>query len=384
MKALLTSKKAWLALLILAVVGGLAWWQRGPILARYYVRQLRGAYPDNRDEWARKVADLEEAAVPGLLDGLRDPDALVCGNMQCPLYLMARGWGRDDPRSLHLIEELHGQFGEFSPAGQERVLLMLASLLHVERRAEGAGEMQDDAPRVPLPPRLATLVSEILIAAEKKSELRPAALLLAAELIDGVPAGQWVDVGRDLAQRGLADPVPGARVAALQLLGRQPMRKDKDVLEKAVPLLFDAEPAVRKAALVTLAAEAELVRDEALLPLLHDADLEVQYWCETALRKRGRTDDDINVARMISHKDPAVRIRVAQLLQRMPEVNLAAWLHQLSLDSSPAVRAAAVRAAADNPHVDFADRLRAMADADASAAVRQNAQFFLRTRTRLE
>jgi hypothetical protein len=162
------------------------------------------------------------------------------------------------------------------------------------------------------------------------------------------------------------------------------MRKDKDVLEKAVPLLCDAEPAVRKAALIMLAPESDVVRDEALLPLLHDADLEVQYWCEMALRRRGRTDDDIAVARMISHKDPAVRIRVAHLLQRMPDLNLAAWLHQLSLDPSPAVRAAALRAAADNPHVEFADRLREMADSDASAAVRQNAQYFLRTRARLE
>lgn len=386
MKAILTSKKTWLALALLAGLSGLGVWQHKPILAWYYVRQLSGAYPDSREGWARKVAALEEAAVPRLLAGLRDPDAMVCGNMQHPLFLMANHWGLSDPRTLQLMEQLHGQFNEFSPAGQEKVLLMLTSLLHVERRAEGIDEPQEDAPP-PLPPRLTTLVSEILIGAEKQDELRAVSLLLAAELIDCVQPGQWVDVAREMAERGLKHTKPGARVAALQLLGRGPMRKDKELVEQALPMLRDAEAAVRKAALVALASETELARDEIFLPLLHDADDEVQFWCETVLRKRGRSDADIQIARLISHKDAAMRIRVPSLLQRMPDLNLAVWLRQLSQDPAPAVRAAAVRAAGDHPHVDMSERLREMAERDPSAAVRQNAGFYLRLpapRARLE
>jgi HEAT repeats len=281
---------------------------------------------------------------------------------------------------------LHGEFNDFSPAGQEKVLLMLTSLMHVERRAEGDAEPQEDAPR-PLPPRLTTVVSAILIDAEKKEELRGVSLLLAAELIDCVQPGQWVDVAREMAERGLKHAKPGARIAALQLLGRGPMRKDKDLVEQALALLRDPEPAVRKAALVALAAETELARDEIFLPLLHDDDEEVQYWCETVLRKRGRSDADIQIARLISHKNAAMRLRVPNLLQRMPDLNLAAWLTQLSHDPSAAVRAAAVRAAGDHPHVDLTERLREMAERDPSAAVQQNAGFYLRqhaARARLE
>src|SRR5713226_2561862 len=82
MKAILTNKKTWLALALLAGMSALGAWQHKPILAWYYVRQLSGAYPDSREGWATKVAALEEVAVPRLLDGLRDPDAMVCGNVQ--------------------------------------------------------------------------------------------------------------------------------------------------------------------------------------------------------------------------------------------------------------------------------------------------------------
>ena len=134
---------------------------------------------------------------------------------------------------------------------------------------------------------------------------------------------------------------------------------------------------MRKAALIAFAPETELARDDIFLPLLHDENEEIQYWCETVLRKRGRSDDDIRIARLISHKDAAMRIRVPNLLMRMPDLNLSAWLRQLSLDESPAVRAAAVRAAIDHPQVDLSERLHEMAERDPSAAVRQNARFCL-------
>src|SRR5262245_62008566 len=82
MKAILTSKKTWLALLVVAGLAGVAWWQRRPVLAWYHVRQLTNAYQDNREACAKAVAELDEAALPYLLLGLQSPDAIVCANMQ--------------------------------------------------------------------------------------------------------------------------------------------------------------------------------------------------------------------------------------------------------------------------------------------------------------
>ncbi len=379
MKRILASKTTWIVVALVACVGSIGYWQRGPLEAWYHVRQLRSADEENREACAARVAALEEAALPRLLDGLYDADPEVCANLQMPLCMIAQRWGPHDPRSLRLAEQVHDQFNAFSPAGQEKAVGVLTSLVHLERRADGGAEMQENPPPS-LPSKLTTLVGEVLMTAEQIDHLRPGALLLAAELIDGVQPGQWVDVGRDMAQRGMKDASPATRAAALHLLARKSMRGDEHLVEQGVALLQDPEASVRKAALVAMASEADAVRDEALLPLLHDSSDEVQYWCEIVLRKRGRTDGDIQRARMITDKNPATRLRVIFGLRSGQDINVGAWLMQLSHDPSPMVRAAAVRAAGDQPQVDFADRLREMAERDPSETVRQNARFYVQQR----
>jgi hypothetical protein len=280
---------------------------------------------------------------------------------------MTKKWGHADARSMALMEAMLARFDEFSSAGQEQSILMATTLL------------QMDGPR-PLPPRLTKGAGDLLLAAKKRPDLQTASLLLAAELIDCVEPGQWVDVGRAMAERGIENDQPKAKVAALRLLLRGPMRKDKDLLEKAILLLRDPAAAVRKNALLVLASESDLAREENLMPLLHDEDAEVQFLCENALRKRGLSDDDIKIARMISAREPATRMRVLHHLRRVPDVNLNALLRQMSHDPEKAVRAAAIRAAAAYPHVDLSARLREMAANDPSEQVRLNAQYYLQQR----
>jgi HEAT repeats len=368
MRAMLTNRRTWLTLILVAGLAGVAYWQREPALAWYYVRQLSLAYPDTCEVHAKKVAELDEAALPRVLSELQNEDAIVCANMQYALMLMMKRWGVGDSRSPALIERLQAQFADFSLAGQEKVVVLLI------------GFLQQDGTK-PLPPRLTKSVSEILIAAEKTKGLRAVALLLVAELMDCVPAGQWVDDCRAMAERGLIDERPGARIAAVQLLLRESMRADKELVEKAIPLLRDADAAVRRAAIVSLASETEIVREEYFLPLLHDDDAQVQYVSELALRKRGLLDDDIKMARLISHPKASVRLRVLHYFPHMPELNLASWLRQLSNDPEPAVRAAAVRASADYPHVDFSQRLREMVETDPAESVRENARYYLSRRS---
>jgi len=361
-------KKTWITLLLLAAFAGVAYWQHRPALAWYYVRQLSFAYQENREGLARKVASLEEDALPSVLDQLRNSDSLVCMNMTRALHHMAKQWGPADPKTQQMIEAIHARFGELSPPGQEKTLLCLTNILQLE------------GPR-PLPAPLTKVVSTIMIDAERKPELRSAALLLAAELVDCVQPGQWTDVCRAMAERGIEDGSPGPRCAALRLLLREPMRTDKELLAKAVPLLRDKAVTVRRVALLVLASESDLVRDEALLPLLHDEDLEMQDLCQSALSKRGLTSDDLKLARLISDPSPARRIRVLLHFHQMPDLNHAEWLRQLCQDPSSAVRAAAVRAAGDFPRVDLSDRLREIAQNDPCDAVRLNAAYYLRQRT---
>ena len=364
MKGTFAGRKLWWTLLVLAGLAGIAYWQRQPVLAWYHVRQLSYAYQNNREACANKVAALEEAAWPSVFAEMRKDDAIVCGNMQYALYLMAKAWGIADPRTQQLVERLHLQYDEFSPAGREKVLMLLTGLLQLE------------GPR-PAPAPFTKVVSDVLLMAEKQNELRTPSLLLAAELVEAVQPGQWVDVCRDMAERGLKDAFAGTRVAAVQLVLREPMRNEKELIAQMVPLLRDPELAVRKAVVIALASESDSVREEHFLPLLHDSEAEVQFLSEMALRKRGLGDDDIAIARDLGDSRPATRMRVLHRVGLLREVNLSALVRRLSQDPEPAVRAAAVRAAGENPHLNLADRLREMAEGDPSDVVRSNARHYL-------
>ncbi|MBI2803638.1 MAG: HEAT repeat domain-containing protein [Planctomycetes bacterium] len=367
MKRPLAGKRIWIVLLALTGLGGLAWWQHKPVLAWHYVGQLAKAGVGNREAWAAKVAGLDEVAWPDIFCALENKDVDVCANMEYALVLQTRQWAVADPRTQHLVVSVQDRFARFSQPGQEKILMVLAGILRL------------DGPR-PLPPRLTQGVSEVLIAAEKNPDLRASALVLAGELVACGQSGQWVDICRDMAQRGLAHKTPATRVAALRLLMRTPMRGDQEALAKAIPFLRDPDPGVRHAALLALASAPEVAREDMLLFLLHDDNPQVQELCRLALRKRGLGDADIQIAWLIGHKDAARRMRVLQHLDQMPELNLTEWLRRLSHDSTPAVRAAAVRAIGENRHVDLARRLREMAAGDASPTVRQNAQYYLALR----
>jgi hypothetical protein len=54
-----------------------------------------------------------------------------------------------------------------------------------------------------------------------------------------------------------------------------------------LPLVQDPSPAVRRVAMLSVGSEEDLINEDDLLPLLHDADDEVRNLCEAALRGRG-------------------------------------------------------------------------------------------------
>src|SRR5688572_5309857 len=124
MRSRRSAKAKWffLAVLVLATIAG--WWQRGPILAWYYVHQLCGASHGASEAWAKRAAALDEAVAPRLLDALRTPDATACLNVRQCLGLITKAWGPTDPRTTQLLERAHGRFRELSPSGQMAILVV--------------------------------------------------------------------------------------------------------------------------------------------------------------------------------------------------------------------------------------------------------------------
>jgi hypothetical protein len=120
----------------------------------------------------------------------------------------------------------------------------------------------------------------------------------------------------------------------------------------------------------------EIVRDEGLLPALHDSDPEVRRLCEAALAGRGLRPEHILLGRLLTDDRPLVRLQVLDQLRETPDLETGVWLRRLSHDPSPAVRAAAMRAMTQQNGVDLSDRIDQMARNDPSPTVCRLAQYY--------
>ena len=90
-----------------------------------------------------------------------------------------------------------------------------------------------------------------------------------------------------LAEHGLGCADFDVRALALRLFLQPPLNQDAELLARVVPFLKDAAAEVRRVALLAVGSNPDLVAEDDLLPLLHDADAEVCQFCEVALRAGG-------------------------------------------------------------------------------------------------
>ena len=180
--------------------------------------------------------------------------------------------------------------------------------------------------------------------------------------------------GRQLLKAALRDESATVRLRALQLA----VHPNMEVMDEVAPLLRDAAPEVRRAALLALGpAGEEAAPANRLLPLLHDPDPDVRAACEEVLRKdRKLSPQCIKIGWCLYHPDPAQRLNVLDYLRGGTDVEPGAWLRELSHDQAPSVRLAAVRVMSQQDNLDLGDRLEQMADGDPSPTVCQMARLY--------
>jgi HEAT repeat protein len=141
--------------------------------------------------------------------------------------------------------------------------------------------------------------------------------------------------------------------------------------------MIDPEAMVRRAAMFAVSGAEDVIQTDNLLPWLHDPDPEVRRMCSAALEKRGLKPEYIRLANLITDPNWQVRVSVLDNLDDAEDLDAGAWLRRLSHDVSPAVRAAAIRAACENSTVDLSDRLDQMARDDPSPTVSELARHYL-------
>jgi HEAT repeat protein len=359
--------RKWLVGFLLFGVLAVGVWQRQALVAWWHVRALVQAGEAQRDECVQRVSNLDEAAVARLIAALEQEDETVCANVRAGLVALAEKWGAHDARTARLLVALHGDFAQLSIAGRRAALGVAVAAL-------GDAALGDAAAGLPAP--LTSAAGKLLEAAQPVAPLRPQVLRLAAALLGRTtPDPRRADC-RELALTSLADEEPETRIAALRIVVHASLRDDGELVNRALPLLADRAAEVRRAALAALGPMAHVLTEEDLLPLLHDADAEVRHLCELALRGRGLQDSHVMLARLISHAQPLVRLQVLHELGATEGIDAGVWLRRLSQDPSPAVRAAAIRAAADQK-ADLGGRLVEMERQDASATVRELAAHYI-------
>jgi HEAT repeat protein len=362
----LGGKGKWVVLGLLALAAAGVWYYRTPLLTWYHLNNLAGATDADRQRCVDAVVNLDAEAVPGLLDLLKRDDARTCANAEAALSALLQRWGPDDGRSQDLLTRVEQEFATLSVSGQQAVLEMYLVRLQPAGGQPAAAFVQAAGRLLPEAARPAD------------PGVRGRALALAEVMVEHQPK-ENLDTYRALVRKGLADAAPDNRVRAVHLTLHSALKQESDLLRPMVPLLRDPEVRVRRAALLTLSLADQVVTVEELMPLLHDPDAEVRRLCVKALIAFKLTDQQIRVARLYTDPHPMARLDVFDELAAA-DLEPGIWLRRLSQDSEKAVRAAAVRAAAEQPFVDLSDRLRQMSQEDASPTVRQLSAYYLRLR----
>ncbi len=355
------------ALALLAILGAtvLAWTARERWWVRYAIYRLVRSTGADRESWIERVIEHDAIGRPALLARLTDNDPHICANVQAALERLVGRWPADDGRRVKFTDELAEGFARFSPPGRHAALDLVAHLTNAKAGAT-------------IPAALTAAVSRLLTetAQQAESDIRTQGLALAEALLRPTAPAAIVSACRELTQACFRDGTPENRVRAIQLAGQAPL----NLLDQVTPLLHDSAPQVRRAALLAVGPVPDILATDDLLSWLHDPDPGVRRLCEKALQGRGLRDEYIQLGRLLTAADAQTRLKVLECLRKTPELEPGIWLRRLSHDPSAAVRAAALRAAAEFSQVDLADRMRQVIQEDPSPTVRQIAAFYLSCR----
>jgi hypothetical protein len=365
-----TKRVVVVGLILTAIAAGICW-QWKPITAWYALSHLAGATDVDREPYADRVAEFGFDVVPGLVGMLNAEDPKLCVNAAAGLGALRKRWGPAEPQTATLAEQLTAEFVGLSQPGREAVVEW-----HLELLRELDLKTADARRAVAAANRLLTAAVDA-----PASGLRLRALVLAEVLLGrGNPTN--TDTFQQLAVNGMGETSAALRAQAIRLAMHPPLSGDKALLDRVLPLLRDAAPEVRRAAVLAVGLAEETISVQDLLPLLQDPDGEVRRLCEVALRGRGLQDSHIELARLFTDNRPGQRLRVVNHLLEIEDLDVSAWLTHLSQDPSPAVRAGALRVAAfrfahDDPAAgDFLPRMRQMAMDDPNPTVRQLAGYY--------
>ncbi|MCS7168040.1 MAG: HEAT repeat domain-containing protein [Gemmatales bacterium] len=401
-------RRVGLALLaLLALLGVVVWLLRVELVSYYHAWCWHQAGEENAEPHASELVRNGIAAWPALSWLLSRQSESRC---HAGAKLVAR-WltaDKDESELEQRLRQIARDWTDLGEVGQaavvEALCLSIEDLAPSADLAESKGQsLEAGAPTVaqqlgqayvarllrgfllhtqPLHQRLARLGALRLArwVATHDPELDTEQLAASAESArpDASWASAWWRWCRELASLALLDEREEVRLEAVRLACSPAAQMQEQLARRLLEKPGEPSPAVRVLLILAVGVlEAQDVApSEELARFLHDPSEEVRQSCEQVLRARGLTARQIQLARLWTHDDPLVRAQVPKIVYEDTELDAVAWLHRLSNDPAPVVRAAAIRAAGERKEVRFMARLRELAQDDASGTVRQLARYY--------
>jgi hypothetical protein len=369
------------AVVVATVFGCLAFVHREQWLVPIYAyRHVHTPDSQGTDSNAKEVEDwlLQRPvlALPVLVSRLEDRDAAVCRRATRTLLEILRRHPdptrpEDAQLSLTLGSLLSRQYAGYSPAGKAEAVTLAFAVLeqHLARWSPNVSTS------------LATAGQVVL------SSLREIDPLVLESTLRGLPAAWRWNGSDNVAQRlsvywkwrcnrrvveHLSSDSPMVRAAAARALNGAIVHSGDGKLQE---LLNDRDPAVCKAALMTIAdSSVDSIGAPArsrLIELLDDSDAEIRTLAQKVLIASGLSEAHVRVVVLMRRADPMERAQAADALREAPDIDPVRVLTDLARDASAIVRLAAVRAAVKLSDPSLKELLEQLAQDDPNEEVRQ-------------
>jgi hypothetical protein len=330
-------------------------------------------------DWLRERPSL---SLPPLVAMLERPPADVCERTGNLLQQMLDA--RPDPTdpehaqlSLHLASMLQKGYHRFSPAGKKEAVHLAYDILE-----QHLGEWSPNVATA-----LATAGEVVRLSLR---DLSPSINLVSLEELPRVWSWQGVDSvvenlfwewklwGNRRAVDFLSSKSVDIRIAAAKALrGAADHRGDTKLLE----LIEDPDPRVCQAVLETILSTASdsvgVDHRSKLVALMQHASPEMSSLARSILLKSGLDEAHLRLAVLMKDAAPQERAKVAEVVFDVTGVDRVQVLQQLSKDSSPLVRLAAVRASTRVSHPSLKEMVKQLSADDPDADVRKACEMIL-------
>ena len=346
--------------LALTGVAGLAAYKHQDLLAAWNVHQLPQAQTDQRLAITEQLAQNPSVSTGWILYSLSQATEPEEASVFAEA-LMRTSRDMDAEQLDPHISRAASLFKSMEPDAQAETLRWLATALNAgdpetmtERRSAAIRRLMDQA-----------YVGE-------EPEVKAGALRLSGPILKQRPPAEVVESLKLLVSSGARSDSARVQIQAITAA----LWPALDCLEETTVCLKSQHREVRKAAILALGPATEKINEEILLPGLHDEDLEIVQLTQSALQARGLRDDQIRLGKLMADPKPTKRLEVLDHLSATRDIDPALWLRKLSNDPSPAVRAAAMRAMAQETGGELGERVGQMGKSDPSESVNKLAGYY--------